>query len=233
MGSKSKIAKDITQIISSIIKQNPHINNIIEVFCGGCNLTNQLVTIGVPIVSVDSHFYLIEMYEALQRGWFPPTEVSRELYYNIKKCPSAYEPATVGFVGFNCSFGGKWWGGYATGGVKESHRNYAQEGYNHLTKQIKNLVDVNFLCQDYSEIEISNDSLVYCDPPYKGTTGYGEFDHYKFWDWVRNVSRTNPVLVSEYEAPDDFTSILDIPIKTSLDRKNTVKNKVEKLFVIK
>ena len=30
-------------------------------------------------------FFLIEMWKALQNGWNPPTEISKEYYYEVKK----------------------------------------------------------------------------------------------------------------------------------------------------
>jgi DNA adenine methylase len=56
--------------------------------------------------------------------------------------------------------------------------------------------------------------LIYCDPPYAKTTKYSsDFDSSKFWDWVREMSKDNIVLVSECQAPDDFQSVLDINVK--------------------
>ena len=38
----------------------------------------------------------------------------------------------------------------------------------------------------FSEIK----SIIYCDPPYRSTKSYeSDFDHDKFWDWVRKKVR--------------------------------------------
>lgn len=60
---------------------------------------------------------------------------------------------------------------------------------------------------DYQSVEIPHDSVVYCDPPYKGTAEYkdGGFDYPRFYDWLR--TRDYPVWVSEYAMPDDFVSV--------------------------
>ena len=60
---------------------------------------------------------------------------------------------------------------------------------------------------DYQSVEIPHDSVVYCDPPYKGTAEYkdGGFDYPRFYDWLR--TRDFPVWVSEYAMPDDFISV--------------------------
>lgn len=63
--------------------------------------------------------------------------------------------------------------------------------------------------QDYQEVEILPNSVVYADCPYIGTHKYknsqGEFDHERFYEWCR--TREHPVFVSEYWMPDDFFPI--------------------------
>ena len=60
---------------------------------------------------------------------------------------------------------------------------------------------------DYRTIEIQPDSVIYCDIPYKGTTGYNgtEFDHEAFYKWAQQ--QTELVVVSEYNMPDDFVCV--------------------------
>ena len=66
-----------------------------------------------------------------------------------------------------------------------------------------------FSSRSYEDVQIPDDALVYCDPPYinTATDGYGEytFDHARFYDWVREQKAL--VLVSEYNMPDDFIPI--------------------------
>lgn len=84
----------------------------------------------------------------------------------------------------------------------------------------------------YIDIDIAADSVVYCDPPYIGTEGYGvEFDHEAFYQWLRTAER--PVYVSEYSMPPDFVSIADTA-KTALlcSIKGRERKKVtERLYV--
>ena len=69
--------------------------------------------------------------------------------------------------------------------------------------------NVEFKSLYYDKLEIPTKSIIYCDPPYKGTTkNYNEFDNDKFWEWVRRMSKQgHEVYVSEYEAPTDFECI--------------------------
>ena len=70
----------------------------------------------------------------------------------------------------------------------------------------------------YNEVEIPKNAIVYCDPPYKWTATYAEwwFDHTKFWEYIRNLSKTNKVFISEYTAPDDFRKIYEFSQKSCL-----------------
>ncbi len=93
--------------------------------------------------------------------------------------------------------------------------------------------DTTFHHADYRDA-CPDGALVYCDPPYKGTTGYGavgEFDSNEFWSVMRQWSRHNKVYISEYQAPFDFTCVLEIP--TKLDIRNAAGEKeprLERLF---
>ena len=79
----------------------------------------------------------------------------------------------------------------------------------------------------YDEVAIKPNSVVYCDPPYKGTTGYTRsFDHDRFWEWVRECP--HPVYVSEYTAPPDIKTVAAFRHKKT--NSQTTTDSVEKLF---
>ena len=93
-------------------------------------------------------------------------------------------------------------------------------------EQLERLEPVKLTSLSYDEVDISENAIIYCDPPYKGTAEYkeGNFDHAKFWDWVRNKSKTHKVYVSEYQAPDDFEAILSFEQKSTLQSGNQKHN---------
>jgi DNA adenine methylase len=208
LGGKSKIRKEVSSFLESI--RNPN-QVYLEPFVGGGWILQEMS--GERIGS-DGNIVLIEMYKALQNGWIPPNEVSEELYrkYLIKKhLPDNYDPLTA-FIGFGCSFGGKWYGGYAR------PRNYALECKSTLLKQLPLIKDVLFKGCDFTS-HTPNNQLVYCDPPYQNTTSYGAFkgfDHDKFWDVMREWSLTNTVVISEYKAPSDFICVREFFSKMGL-----------------
>ncbi len=62
---------------------------------------------------------------------------------------------------------------------------------------------------DYQAVPIPEGSVIYCDIPYKGVSGYNlkeKFDHERFYDWC--AKQTQPVFISSYDMPEDkFTCI--------------------------
>ncbi len=86
---------------------------------------------------------------------------------------------------------------------------------------------------DYQNVEIMPDSVIYCDPPYKDTSGYGmNFDHEAFYDWCEK--QTSLVLISEYWMPEDrFVCIAEFPRTSTFSATNNSKKEIEKVFVPK
>lgn len=87
-----------------------------------------------PRIANDIHPELIIMWRALQKGWIPPSLVSEEDYVKAKAGEGF--PFLRGFIGFGCSFGGKWFGGYAR---DSQERNYALQSKNSVLKQIASM----------------------------------------------------------------------------------------------
>lgn len=104
------------------------------------------------------------------------------------------------------------------------------ESKNNILKQKDNLCDVKLVCGSYLDLDIPDNSVIYCDPPYEGTLGYkNKFNHDEFWDWCREMSMCHSVYVSEYTAPNDFNCIYSRDSKVSINLNNYAV-KVEKLF---
>ena len=184
------------------------------------------------------------MWQALQNGWTPPDVVTKEEYYRVKANMDE-NPALAGFVGFGCSFGGKWWGGYAKDKRGDDYygqakrgllRNYCANAKSTLTKDLSGLQTATFICLDYKDVEIPDGAVVYCDPPYANTTGYtlGKFDTDEFYDYMRQLSKRCDVYISEESAPDDFECVWSQELTRTLDyNKSNQPKKVEKLFKYK
>lgn len=221
-GGKVRVGKEIANLINDMKPDTYH-----EPFCG-------MYGVGRHVVSrqrsgADTHTDLICLLHSVQTGWVGPENVSEAVYQRQKKQESN---GLRGFVGFGCSFGGKFFGGYAR---DKTGRNYAKNASRTLVKLAPMIKDVVFFEQNYLDYVI-NDDIIYCDPPYMGTTGFsqGQFNSNEFWEWVREISKETCVLVSEYKAPSDFKVIWQKSIQTDMNSRTGKKlNRIEKLFQLK
>lgn len=225
-GGKAKIAKYIVPYLEGVRKEN---QIFVEPFVGGANIVSQM---SGKRKAYDFNEYLIEMYKGVQNGYELPDSLTEEEYRYIREHKDE-DKVLTGFVGFGCSFAGKWFGGYARN--KQNH-NYCKASKNSLMKKMSTMADVEFDWRDYKSLFLKG-CLIYCDPPYANTTKYTgvpDFDSEEFWDIMRAWSKDNDVYISEYEAPDDFVSVLEIPTKTNIrDKSDNVCRRVEKLFKYK
>ena len=225
MGSKSKHAKDLLPIILSARKPG---QVYVEPFVGGANMIDKVI--GERIGS-DVHEYLIKTYVAITNGWTPPKDISEAEYKDIQKNKDKYPPELVGYVGFQLSYAGKWFGGYRRD--KIGKRNYSLEAYTNMMKQIPLIKGVKFYNNSFRQLVIPDNSLIYCDPPYAGTTSYKDkFDHEDFWKWCDElVEQGHTVFVSEYNAPDGWKCVWQKQVTSSLTKETGSKTAVEKLFM--
>lgn len=222
-GGKSRTRKKIAAFLESVRKPD---QPYFEPFVGGAWVLQEMT--GERIAS-DGNKALIAMYKALQTGWIPPTFVSEEEYQQVRKANNPADPMTI-FCGIGCSFAGKLWGGYARSDGKTC---YAQTSHNSLMKQLPKIKDVQFIDGLFHEHKPEG-MLVYCDPPYQGTTQYGAFsgfDHKLFWQTMREWSKHNTVVVSEYKAPNDFKCVAEFSSRMGLTTENERPIRCEKLFM--
>lgn len=232
LGGKSRLGKQIAYVINSIRKPG---QPYWEPFCGSCWVTIHVR--GAPRYCSDGCYELIEMWKALQRGWRPPRVVSEKMYYAAKG--GEFDPATRAFIGFGCSFGGKWFAGYARDHVCKSRENgYGQETASALQWKIGRLERVGFFCADYKDAyHPALEALVYCDPPYGSTEGYKAvkfpFSIVEFWRYIRSwMQHGHTVIISEYAAPDDFVCVLEMQTRTNLEITGGGKDpRIERLFM--
>lgn len=226
-GGKARISKPLAEFLNGELDEE---QPFVDAFCGSCNVISKINRNRLRVAN-DKHEYLIAMWVALQNGWIPPENVSKEDYYYVKNNPDE-DKALTGFIGFGCSFAGKWWGGYA----KCKNRNYASNAKNSCEKKIGRVSDVQFNAGDYTSVEIPYGSLVYCDIPYKDTTKYttGDFNYEDFYSWCKRLEiNGNQVFVSEYahNVPEDAKVVFSIKSKQDIrNRENGKKTTEEVVF---
>lgn len=225
LGGKGRTGHIIAQYLNAIRFDN---QSYWEPFVGGGWVLSNISASGKNHAS-DKHVALISMWQSLLDGWQPPNTISEDEYEDAKSLPDT-DPLKA-FIGFGCSFSGKYFGGYARSGK----RNYASNARNSLFRKIASMPPVTFYHADFMTCDPpESHMLIYCDPPYNNTTGYstGDFNTSAFYNRCRTLSASgHTVIISEYAAPSDFSCVLQIPTKT--DMRNTNGNRedrTEKLF---
>ena len=227
MGSKNRIAKELIPIITQHLQPNQW---YVEPFVGGANMIDKIEH---PYkLGADNNKYLIALLEAVQNGQELPEHITKDEYIAVKTNKDNYPDWYVGFVGFVSSFRAKFFGGYSGYYTTKTgiQRNYIKERINNILKQ--NLDGIKLVCSSYDALDIPANSIIYCDPPYNGTTKYKDsFDSDAFWQWCRDKAKEgHTVYVSEYNAPEDFKCIWEKQINSNLG--GTSKTATEKLFTI-
>lgn len=216
-GGKYRHGKCISDIINKLYDDHKiHIKGYVEPFSGMCGVYRHVIKslpTSLKYIASDNHQSLILMWQALQQGWKPPKTCS-VAKYNKLKFNGGIPSAERGYIGFTCGFGGQFFCGNhrSTYGVK-----FIDNSEN-ISQIAKTMSHVKFHNRDYTYYtpEKYKNYIFYCDPPYankENSRYYNDdiklqtFDSEKFWEWCREMSKYNLVIVSEYTAPDDFISI--------------------------
>lgn len=237
IGGKSKIAKGI---VGALIEHSHGAVYYYEPFVGGGSVLHEVAKSGqfLHCYASDISPDLIVMWNALYQGWAPPKELSEWDYNSLRHAaPSALR----GLAGFGGSFGGKWFGGYARGGLQPNGK--PRNHFGESARNARAIADslpfggVTFSHRSYDAINPIAGSVIYADPPYADSEGYsaaGQFDTKTFWveaeRWHRNGCA---VFVSEYTAPDHWRCIWESAHRRSLAKPNQGRPmRTEKLFTL-
>jgi DNA adenine methylase len=224
MGSKNRIAKEILPIM---LKERGQ-RTWVEPFVGGANMIDK---VGGKRIGADINPYLIDALIAIRDCLCDLPKNNKEFteadYKDLRKSD---DYKYKGYAGFAFSYSGKWLGGWCRDGLNK--RDYVNEAYKNALNQSDSLKGIRFINETYDKLQIPENSLIYCDPPYENTTSYKDgFNHKDFWQWCRNKSDEGHIVyVSEYNAPDDFKCVWSKEIVSSLTQDTGSKKAVEKLF---
>ena len=199
MGSKNRIAKHLKPFLEKHLNGD---NYYVKPFVGGANMIDK---INYPKrIGADFNEYLILGLKYIQNELDTLPDIITEDYYKELQNKKDKNGIT-GFVAFSMSFGGKFFGGYrrdkaGTKGCLKNMETQTRRTKNSALKQRDLIKDVKFIHSSYQDLEIPRGSVIYCDPPYEGTTKYkDDFNHPNFWEWCREqVSLGNYVYISEY-----------------------------------
>ena len=234
MGSKNRIAKHILPIILKDKKENQY---YVEPFVGGANIIDKVD--GLRIGN-DANKYLIAMWKGLQENLERPYFIDKDLYSLARTAFNNQDNTKINellnaWIGWMGSYNGRFFdGGYS--GHLVGKRDYITEQIRNTEAQISKIKEVNFIYSSYDKLEIPDNSIIYCDIPYKDTKQYSSsknFNYDNFWSWVRKKSQEgHQVFVSEYIAPVDFECIWEMKVTNSMNTTKTYKP-IEKLFKYK
>jgi len=229
-GGKAFTGKKIAPIINKLLERD-EIEGYIEPFCGMLGVYRRInILPKKKYYASDVNKSLILMWKR-KKKFDPNMTISKEEYKKIKESKSS---ALKGLVGFAFSYRGIYFGSYD----QKKRPIDIPNQVNNVNEIKKRLKQVQFKQGDYKMYkpnEIKN-MIIYCDPPYKDTTCtfYEEtgkkcdkFNHDEFYDWCREMSRNNIVLVSEYQAPSDFKCIWENTFKYRLAKKG-----IERLYLV-
>lgn len=230
MGSKNRIAKHLLPIMLAECEKHG-ITKWVEPFVGGANMIDKVPDTFERIgYDLNPHTIaaLIGIRDHVEEF---PLLITREQYYSIKG--SQPNPITS-LIRFELSFGAVFESTFTIDDKRKGRKNRTEQARLNIIKQSPKIQNVQFICDSYENLNFDN-CLIYCDPPYQGTTGYktGAFDHDKFFEWCREQAKKNVVFVSEYNAPEDFECVWQGEVKTNFasQRKSATHNAIEKLFL--
>lgn len=221
MGGKANISR---HIMAAILADTDQREVWYEPFVGGANVTERAAPYFRRSAGSDIHPDLILMWRHVTAGGVVPESVTRQEYEALRHA----EPSWLrGYVGFGASYGGKWFGGYADGKPYQDERRHLSRvgaSFRCVTRQaaVFRAHGVRFACGPFGRFMPPDGAVVYCDPPYAGTTSYsstGTFDYRLFYDTLRRWARTRPVYVSEYAVPDD----VPVTIIWERERRNALR----------
>lgn len=95
-------------------------------------------------------------------------------------------------------------------------------------------VTLTWSTTDYQDVEIQENSVIYCDIPYKDTNKYvgkgTSFDYERFYEWC--LRQKQPLFISSYEMPEsDFKVVAEFARRDTLSATNNSKLVTEKVFM--
>jgi site-specific DNA-adenine methylase len=226
-GGKSKIAREMVEFILNYVDPSKY-DIIIDCFCGTSSVAIEFnKQCHKTVYASDKLKCMITTLQAVQNGYVPPSKITKEEFDRVR---FEDDNPLKSFVHVLCNRSGRL-------EERNFHEAMERELLKMPAKTIKRAVDlqgIRFYECDYKNWTDVKGCLIYCDIPYvhcKSTwpKNYKGFEHEHFWQWAREMSRQNIVVVSEYSAPSDFTEIWSKTFMSYNYKTTRLVN--EKLFV--
>jgi DNA adenine methylase len=240
-------ARQGRHIVAAIAALEPTATCWVEPFIGGGNVAEQAaLQLGdssnlfrngqsIDMLLADADPLVVAMWEFDGGVEFVPYPLVSEAEYHAARSAGIVDRQTA-LTAFGCSFGGKRWGGYARS-LENPSRSFVKAAGNVWRRQFDHIHSVNtvVILSDYADLTVPDGAIVYCDPPYSGTTGYRGhgWDPERFYRWAEALSVRCSVYVSEYAAPSHWVQVWERDHQTSLKRDNKFGKVTERLFQVR
>lgn len=229
LGGKMRQAKKIVAAVADVAER--HGKTLwVEPFVGGASVLAAAGERFERRQGSDVDANLICFWRAVMGGWVPPATMTREQYVGLRDGTiDGASPELRTWAKYACSRNGKPWAGY---GPTEAGRDRLAESIRSTAAKGKALAGAWLFECSYEYLGIPDDAIVYADPPYAETTGYGDqFNSDDFWLWCRRLADGGtPVVVSEYSAPEGFTPIASW-VRASTLAANKTRTRTESLYL--
>lgn len=230
LGGKSRIARHLAPLIVAAAEER---RTYVEPFLGAGSVAALVAPHFDRAHLSDGSPDLMLLWQAMRDGWRPEGQISEERWRSLR---DAEPSAERGLAGYGCSFGGKWFGGYARD--PQGGRDYTAAAVRSITKKLPAIAHATLAIQRFEDVTLDDpaDSVVYLDPPYAATSGYrrtGAFDSLALWaraeTWVDDGA---VVLVSEYAAPAGWRRVWSGTPQSSLRRDHGDSRAAEALWML-
>lgn len=232
MGGKFRQGPVIVNYINEVIQPDQW---YVEPFCGALWVPSRLDH--PKMILSDISEALVNLWKFLQANpnFDLPDHVSEEEYTAIKKVRDPKDWRTA-YYGYGLSFGARYFATFVKD-EKDETRTPRAKTLKDSTNRKRNHVfakgrEVKIFNKSYKDLDIPPNSVVYCDPPYANREKVHDFDDEfnseEFWDFVRKlVEEEHIVLVTEFEAPDDFSVLHNFGDTTAtLSKKRSMTNEI-------
>jgi DNA adenine methylase len=230
MGGKATIAKELAAAMLSI---TPNRERYLEPFVGGAWVLAQMAPQFGESSAGDLMPDVVMLWQAVQSGWTPPSVMTRAEWDQLRfESPSALRA----FAGFGCSFGGRFFRGYARHDPRPGRSPAATASANEIERKREPLANTTFRTVDYASWDVVPGTVVYCDPPYPSTEPYAQmpvWDAARFWGTAGSWADSGAtVFVSSYLAPSAaWQCVWHKEKRVTLNRHANGSHAIERLFM--